>query len=284
MVDLAAPLLEQQRVRVAGLARTLRLCANAAPATLTLAVLLGGWEFAIDALGVNSYVLPPPSAIAASIVDMVLDGSLAANLLVTCEEAFAGLAIAVVAGLGIGALLARSALLERSVYPYLVAIQTMPKIALAPLFVAWFGFGMASKVSVAALIAFFPMLVNVIVGLKSCDQGKIDVLRALSAGEWRIFWLVRLPFALPYIFAGLNVAVVFALTGAIVGEFVGARDGLGYQMIMANSAMDIPQVFGVLIVLGAIALVLNAAVDALRRRVLFWSPAETSAKSARTPR
>jgi NitT/TauT family transport system permease protein len=284
MVDIAAPLLDAKPHRSAGVARLRRAGLELAPPCVVLIALLGGWEFAIDALGVNSYVLPPPSAIAASIVEMTLDGSLAANLLVTGEEALCGLLIAVIAGLAIGALVAHSPLFERTVYGYLVAIQTMPKIALAPLFVAWFGFGLASKVSVAALIAFFPMLVNVIVGLKSCDEGKIDVLRALAASEWRIFWLVRLPFALPYIFAGLNVAVVFALTGAIVGEFVGARDGLGYQMLMANSAMDIPQVFGVLVVLGAIGLALSLAVDALRRRVLYWSPAAIAANSTRAGR
>jgi NitT/TauT family transport system permease protein len=245
---------------------------DAALPAVTLILLLAGWEWGVRLLGIGAYLLPPPSLVAGALADMAADGSLWANLQVTMVATLGGFAIALAAGIVIGALIAQNRLLERTVYGYLVAIQTLPKIALAPLFVAWFGFGLGSKVGVAALIAFFPILVNVIIGLKSCDAGKIDLMRALSASGWQIFRYVRLPSALPYIMAGVDVAIVFALTGAIVGEFVGATAGLGYQMVLSNSQMEVPKVYGVLLVLGAIGVLLHGAVELLRRRLLAWMP------------
>lgn len=239
-----------------------------------LLIMLGAWEWGVKLLGIGAYLLPPPSMVAGALVDMAADGSLWANFLVTMAATLGGFAIALAAGIAIGALIAQNRLVERTVYGYLVAIQTLPKIALAPLFIAWFGFGLSSKIGVAALIAFFPILVNVIIGLKSCDAGKIDLMRTLSANGWQIFRFVRLPSALPYIMAGVDVAIVFALTGAIVGEFVGATAGLGYQMVLSNSQMEVPKVYGVLLVLGAIGVLLHGAVELLRRRLLAWMPGD----------
>jgi NitT/TauT family transport system permease protein len=231
------------------------------------------WEVSVRSFEVNVLLVPPPSAIARALAAWAGEGDTLQHLQVTCTEALLGFSIAAIAGLIIGGIAAYSRLFERTVYSYLVGIQSMPKVALAPLFVAWFGFGLTSKVGVAALIAFFPVLVNVVVGLKSCDAGKLDVMRALSASEWQIFRLVRLPNALPFVFAGLNVAIVFALTGAIVAEFVGARAGLGYEMMMANAALDTPLTFGILVVLGAIGYLFHTAIDWVGRRTLFWVPA-----------
>ena len=239
-----------------------------------LVLMLAAWEWGVALLGIGAYLLPPPSLVVRAIADMAADGSLWANTQVTLIETLGGFAIALVAGIVVGALIAQSRLLERTVYGYIVAIQTLPKIALAPLFVAWFGFGLTSKVGVAALIAFFPILVNVIIGLKSCDVGKIDLMRTLSASGWQIFRWVRLPSALPYIMAGVDVAIVFALTGAIVGEFVGATAGLGYQMVLSNSQMEVPKVYGVLMVLGLLGVLLHGAVELVRRRLLSWVPTD----------
>ena len=250
-----------------------RLGDIAYPAT-ALVLMLAAWEWGVALLGIGAYLLPPPSLVVRAISDMAADGSMWANLQVTLIEALGGFAIALAAGIVVGALIAQSRLLERTVYGYLVAIQTLPKIALAPLFVAWFGFGLTSKIGVAALIAFFPILVNVIVGLKSCDAGKVDLMKTLSASRWQIFRWVRLPSAVPYIMAGVDVAIVFALTGAIVGEFVGATAGLGYQMVLSNSQMEVPKVYGVLLVLGVVGVLLHGAVDLLRRRLLGWMPGD----------
>lgn len=223
---------------------------------------------------VSRFILPAPSSIAAALAAGLASGLFLQHALVTVTEAAAGFAIAVAAGLVVGTLVAEFRWLERAVYPYLVALQTMPKIALAPLLVVWFGFGPASKIAVAAVISFFPMLVTTLAGLRDTDQGRLDVLRALGAGRWRCFITAKLPGALPHIFSGLSIAVVFAMTGAIVGEFVGASAGLGYLIIQANARMNIPQVFAILLVLGGIGVLAYGTVQALRWRLLFWAPRE----------
>jgi len=258
-------------------------CGDVALPAVTLVLLLAFWEWGVGLLGVGAYLLPPPSLVARAPLDTAADGSLWTHLQVTVTETLAGFAVALLAGVLAGALLVQSRLLERTVYGYLVAIQTMPKIALAPLFVAWFGFGLSSKIGIAALIAFFPILVNVIVGLKSCDAGKLDLMKTLSASRWQLFRHVQLPSALPYLMAGVEVAIVFALTGAIVGEFVGATAGLGYQMVLANSEMQVPKVYAVLLVLGGLGVVLHALVELLRRRLLGWMPETASSSPSSHP-
>lgn len=274
-LGLDIPVAPRPRRAAVWLARAGELALPAA----AIALLFAAWEWGVALLGIGAYLLPPPSQVLAAIAAMARDGSLWHNTQVTLGATLGGFAIALAAGIAVGGLIAQSRLVERTVYGYLVAIQTLPKIALAPLFVAWFGFGLSSKVAVAALIAFFPIVVNVIVGLKSCDAGRIDVMRALSASRWQIFRHVQLPSALPFILAGADVAIVFALTGAIVGEFVGATAGLGYQMVLSNSQMQVPKVYGVLIVLGGIGMLLHGAVALLRRRLLSWMPAAPSSSS-----
>lgn len=271
-LGLDIPAAPRPRRAAAWLARAGELALPAA----AIALLFAAWEWGVALLGIGAYLLPPPSQVLAAIAAMARDGSLWHNTQVTLGATLGGFAIALAAGIAVGGLIAQSRLVERTVYGYLVAIQTLPKIALAPLFVAWFGFGLSSKVAVAALIAFFPIVVNVIVGLKSCDAGRIDVMRALSASRWQIFRHVQLPSALPFILAGADVAIVFALTGAIVGEFVGATAGLGYQMVLSNSQMQVPSVYGVLIVLGGLGMLLHGAVALLRRRLLAWMPSSPS--------
>jgi NitT/TauT family transport system permease protein len=223
---------------------------------------------------VSKYVLPLPSSIPSELAALSDTGALGDNILTTVWEAFCGFAIATCLGLTLGASIAEFRLVERIVYPYLIALQTMPKIALAPVLLVWFGFGLGSKIAVAAVISLFPILVNTIAGLKGCDQGRLDVLRALGASKWDRFRLVKLPNALPFVFSGLSTAVMFALTGALVGEFVGATHGLGYLIVQANSQMNIPQVFAVLLILCAIGTAAFALMQFLRRKFLYWSPNE----------
>jgi NitT/TauT family transport system permease protein len=223
---------------------------------------------------VSRFVMPLPSSVLPALGELVNGGTLGENILVTVGEAAIGFGIAVTIGLVLGTLIAEFRTIERIVYPYLIALQTMPKIALAPVLLVWFGFGLGSKIAVAAVISLFPILVNTIAGLKSCDPGRLDVLRALGAGRWDCFRLVKLPNALPFIFSGLSAAVMFALTGALVGEFVGASAGLGYLIVQANNSMDIPQVFAILLILVAIGVAAFAAMQIARRKFLFWSPNE----------
>jgi NitT/TauT family transport system permease protein len=229
------------------------------------------WEVVVRLANVPAYIAPTPTSIVAS-----LRGGLASHLYVehfwvTLYEALLGFAIAAVAGVVLGALIAQFRLVEQTFYPYLVALQTLPKIAVAPLVVVWFGFGLSSKVVIAATVAFFPVLVNVIVGLRTIDQSKLDLMRSLNASRWQTFRLVRFPNALPFVFAGLDIAVVFSVLGAIVGEFVGAQRGLGNLILQFNVSLDIAGVFAVLVLLSVMGVVLHLGMQAIQRRVIFWA-------------
>src|SRR5207245_10326586 len=193
---------------------------------------------------------------------------------VRLSDAVAGFLIAVVSGIVLGAIVAEFRLVERTLYPYLVALQTLPKIAIAPLIVVWFGFDVSSKVVIAATVAFFPVLVNVIVGLKTIDAAKLDLMRSLRASRWQTFRLVTFPNALPFVFAGLDIAIVFSVLGAIVGEFVGAQRGLGNLILQFHTSLDIAGMFAVLLLLAALGVGLHLVIQVIQRRVIFWAQAD----------
>ena len=271
MAEQAIPALTQPRRAARPQKSLLRRRPELVLSPLLLLALLGTWQILVPALEISDLVLPTPLAILRSLWSGFYSGLYGSHALVTIGEAAAGFAIAALMGLLVGAAIAQSKLAERVIYPYLIALQTIPKIAIAPLIIIWFGYGMSSKIVVSAMLAFFPVLVNVIVGLKSCDAGKLDVMRSLSASPLQTFWMLRLPNALPFVFAGLNIAVVFALLGAIVGEFVGAQKGVGSIILQANANLDVPRIFSLLVVLSAIGLTSYLCLELLRRRILFWS-------------
>ena len=188
-------------------------------------VFFGGWEYACRSLAISELILPAPSQIIAALVAGFRSGLFVDGLLTTLSEVVLGFILAAVSAFILGALISQSRLLEAVVYPYIVAFQTLPKVAVAPLILIWVGLGIEGKIFIAATVSFFPMLVNTIVGLRSAPQNEIDLMRSLSAGPWKIFRYVQLPEALPFIFAGLNIGLVLAVLGAIVGEFVGAKGG-----------------------------------------------------------
>ena len=239
------------------------------PAVFVVGVAL--WEWAVRQWGVPAFIAPPPSAVWRSLAGGLRTGLYVEHFLVTLWEALAGFGIAAVSGIVLGALVAQSRLVERTVYPYLVALQTLPKIAIAPLIIVWAGFGLSSKVIIAALVAFFPVLVNVIVGLKTVEPAKIELMRSLRANRWQTFRLVTFPNALPFVFAGLDIAVVFSVLGAIVGEFVGAQQGLGNLILQFNVSLDIAGVFAVMILLAVLGIALHLVMQVIQRRVIFWA-------------
>ncbi|MEP9366724.1 ABC transporter permease [Xanthobacter sp. VNH20] len=229
------------------------------------------WELAVDLFKIPDFILPAPSAIAVSLYNGFASGLFVYNFFVTAFQTIAGFLLAAVVGTAIGAVVAQFRIVERIVYPWLVALQTLPKIAIAPLIIIWAGYGVGSKVIIVALVAIFPVLVNTIMGLKSCDQGKLDLMRSLGAGRWETFRTVRLPNALPFIFAGLNVAIVLAILGSIVGEFVGSKAGLGNLILEANFQFDVARIFAVLVVLGVFGVVLSLLMRMAQNHFLFWN-------------
>jgi NitT/TauT family transport system permease protein len=230
----------------------------------------GGWEYACRSLAVSELILPAPSGIIAALIAGFRSGLFVDGVLTTLAEVILGFVLAAVSAFIVGTLISQSRLLEAVIYPYIVAFQTLPKVAIAPLILIWVGLGIEGKVFIAATVSFFPMLVNTIVGLRSAPQNEIDLMRSLSASRWKIFRYVQLPEALPFIFAGLNIGLVLAVLGAIVGEFVGAKAGLGYLIVQMNFNLDVAGIFAALLLLGVMGIVLDILSQYLRRRIVFW--------------
>jgi NitT/TauT family transport system permease protein len=231
---------------------------------------IGGWEAATRYWQIDAFILPGPIVIVHELVNGIWGGYFASHIWVTATEMLLGFLIGAGLGLVIGAVVSQFPLVEKTFFAYLVGLQTVPKLAIAPLIVVWFGIGMESKVFIAALIVFFPVVVNVIEGFQSTDRRQLDMLRAMGATPWQLFWMAKVPNSLPYIFVGLNIGVVMAILGAVVGEFVGAQEGLGYLILQYNYQLKIARVFAILIILAAIGISLHTAVKMLHRRIVFW--------------
>lgn len=237
---------------------------------LVFVIVISLWETIVVWRNVSEFVLPAPSAIGTALVQGFSSGLFQQGLRATMTAILAGYALAATLALVLGTLISQIRLLETTFYPYIVAFQTVPKIAIAPLIIMWVGFGIESKIVIAAAVSFFPMLVNNIVGLKATDPEKIDLMRSLKASRLKIFFMVQLPEALPYIFAGLTIGIVLSVLGAIVGEFVGSREGLGYLIMQMNYNLDIAGVFAVLVVLALLGITLSSIVILVRRKLIFW--------------
>jgi len=228
------------------------------------------WEAIIHFFEVPPYLVPAPTAIAAALWEGFSSGLYVSAVRVTLTEVLVGLMAGALIGISIGTLLVTVPIVDRLFYPYVVALQTLPKIAIAPLFIIWFGFGIESKIVIVILACTFPILVNTIAGLRSTEADRIALIKSLCGSSRQLFWYVQFPSALPYIFAGLNTAVVLAIIGAIVGEFVGGRQGIGVQIIQANFGMNIAGVFSLIVVLAVIGIILSSIVRLAETRICFW--------------
>lgn len=237
-------------------------------AAIGVALLL--WELAPRIFQVPEFIFPPLSKSLAKLLEPNTLALLLDHAPVTIYEALVGLAIGVALGVGTGFVLAEWPLARRAMYPFIIAFQSMPKVALAPLFIIWFGFGYSPKILVVVMLVFFPMLVNTMNGIIGTENSRKDLFQSLSARKWQIWVLLLLPSALPSIFAGLEVAVVNSFIGAITGEFVGATGGLGVLLQQFKTNYDTPGVFAILIILALVGVLLNLTVRALRQLLIFW--------------
>jgi NitT/TauT family transport system permease protein len=238
---------------------------------LVFVAVLAIWEFGVRLFDVEAFVLPPPSAIWESLLMQLESDQFWGHVRVTTQEAMIGFAIGVISAIVLGTAISQIRIVEKTLMPYIVAFQTVPKVALAPLFVVWFGFGLTSKIVMAAVISFFPMLINVIEGLRSADADRIQMLKVFGAGRLQVFRKVQLPSAMPFIFAGLDIGIVFAILGAVVGEFIGAQEGLGYLLLQTNYNFDIAGMFAILVVLSLMGLIAHAVIRLIQKRVTFWA-------------
>jgi NitT/TauT family transport system permease protein len=251
---------------------------------LLLVVLLGAWEAGVRVFKVPKFLVPPVSDIAVALWNGLYASPLAKDGFwyhggITLAEILLGFGVGSGIGLAIGILISLSPKLEALLEPYVAALQSVPKVAVAPILVTWLGFGIGSKVAIICLLTFFPVLVTSIAGFKAVEPDRIDLLRSLSATRWQIFRKAKFPSALPFIFAGLNMAAAFSVVGAVVGEFVGAQAGLGVLILQMEAQMDTGGSFAVLVVLSVIGIVLTALLRRLQQRVLHWMPADTSRRA-----
>ena len=234
-----------------------------------LALLLLAWEAACRGWGLSALVLPAPSAIAQSLWRGLASGYFWPHIRATALELLLGVIAGCSVGFVAGVLMAETRMLRALLMPYVVASQVIPKLALAPLFVLWFGFGITSTVVITALICFFPLLENTMTALVQVQPERLELFRMLGASRWQTLWRLKLPTGAPGILAGVRVAVVLALVGAVVGEFIGASRGLGALVIASQGTMDTPLMFAVLLLIAALGMLAYQATLLLERWLLL---------------
>lgn len=251
-----------------GRTRLERWRASLLPITLLAGLL--AWEAAARWSGLPAFMLPAPAAVGARLVRALADGSLVRHAGVTLSEILGGLSLGLTVAVGLGYALAKSRSVERLLAPYIVASQSVPIVAIAPLLVIWFGPGRLSKVLICALIVFFPVLINTVVGVRSVPEDLRDLMRSLRATRAQTFLRLEVPAAMPVLLGGLKVGATLSVIGAVVGEFVGADAGLGFLINVGRGLYDTALVFVAILVLVALALTLYGAVALLERRALGW--------------
>jgi len=231
-------------------------------------MLFSVWELAVRLFGIKEYLLPAPTVVLAALAQnypKVLDSAV-----VTASEILAGYALAVAVSVPLALVIAYSRFMEETVYPVIVFLQIVPKIAVAPLFLIWFGFGFTPKLLLVFLLSFFPIVVSSIAGFKSVDPDIMDFARTTGAGSWRLFLKIYLPQALPGIFTGLKVGAALSATAAVVAEFVASDKGLGYLLLQYNGDLNTPMVFATILVLSLIGLAIYFAVELIERMTIPW--------------
>lgn len=233
-----------------------------------LAGLIGIWELCVQLTGTPKWQLPAPSVVGQELVES--RGLLWVHFLVTLEEIVLGFMAALAAGLLLAAGIAYSRILERSVYPIVIASQTIPVIAIAPLLLIWVGYGIAPKVIIVGLVCFYPIAVNTIDGLKAVDIDMVNMLRTLGASRWQIFTKLQVPTSLPFMFSGIKIGVSLSVIAAVIGEWVGASEGLGYLITYSQPLFLTGRVFAAIVVLSVMGIGLFALASVVERMVLPW--------------
>ena len=235
---------------------------------VALTVVGVAWELWVRLADVKTYLVPLPSVVAGRILGDV--GYFAGHALVTVLEAAMGFVLGAVVAFAAASLMAHSKSLERALYPLALLVKVTPVVAIAPLFVIWFGFGAFPKILIAAIITFFPMLVNTVIGLRHVDRTALDFFNSLGASRWEIFTKLRIPSSMPYVFAAVRIAVPLSIIGAVVGEWFTGDRGLGSVIIIAHNNIDTPTLFAAIVVLAVIGVSATTLAAFVERRVLFW--------------
>jgi NitT/TauT family transport system permease protein len=246
------------------------------PAALALALLIVAWHWAVVLAGVKEFILPTPVAAFRALFDPAHNWG--RNLLVTLYEIVGAFVISGVVGVLLGAAIVWNPWVERVMMPLLVLFNTLPKVALAPLFVIWMGFGVWPNIAIAVTVAFFPVVIGTATGLSLIEPELLDLARVLRGSRWRVFIKIRFPNALPHIFSGLKVSASLAVVGAIVGEFVASDRGLGSVIIAAGVTLSTPAIFAALLLISFLGLALFGLVALVERLVMPWEFRDTAGR------
>jgi NitT/TauT family transport system permease protein len=250
--------------------RSLKTVPDAVLALGLMAVVTIVWELTIRLFHVPTFVLPAPSAIIRSLI--ISRAQLASATKSTSLEIVLGFVFAAATGIAVALLIVRFERFGRALYPLIVLFQNVPKVALAPIFILWFGFDLAPKVVLIVVIAFFPVAIDMLAGLQSVDPSFVALMRSVGASRTKILLRVRIPHSLPHLMAGLKVAITFSVIGAIVGEFAGANRGLGYVIEFASTQLDTPLIFSALLVVSVLGLAFYYVVELVERLLVPWAP------------
>jgi NitT/TauT family transport system permease protein len=243
----------------------------------TLAYVIGAlalgvvvWELIILVTKPQAYILPTPLSVWKTLIDLMQTGTMWSQLGATLEGTLLGFVVGCALGVVLGIAAGESKIVRQIIYPYLVALQSLPKVALVPVIATWFGFGLNAKVALVVLLVFFPVLVNTFQGVATADPDKIDLVRSLRGGRWQQLWRVRFFSAMPYMFTGFELGIVYAFLGAVLAEMTGAQNGTGVMMEQFQTNADTEATFALLIVLAVVGLVLNTIVRFVHQKVVFW--------------
>ena len=258
--------------------REMRSLGRATKVLLTLMLFILVWEAACRIFGIPTFILPTPLDILTRLNekrDLFLP-----HTLVTFYESIAGFILAVAVGCIAAAIIVVLPSLRDVIMPLLLVAQIVPKVAIAPVLLIWFGYGLFPKVVIAFLVAFFPVVINTAQGLASVERDLIELGQSLKANRWQIFWKFRVPTALPLLFSGMKIAITLAVIGAIIGEFVGGNQGLGYLIIVANQELDTPLAFAAILILSLGGILLYGAVELLERLLVPWNEASDPHREA----
>ncbi|WP_217572017.1 ABC transporter permease [Mesorhizobium sp. GbtcB19] len=240
------------------------------PAVILLLATIMAWEAVVRIFAISAFIIPAPSEIAQSLVAQW--ATLMQATLVTAGEILFGFLVSVVVGIAIALVIVRFDWLGRALYPLVVLFQNVPKVALAPIFILWFGYGLAPKIGLILVIAFFPVTLSMLAGMQSVDRSLLSLMNSVGASRTQILFRIRVPHSLPNLMAGTKIAATLSVIGAIVGEFAGASDGLGYVIQFASTQLDTALVFAALLLVSVLGIAFYYAAEILERIVVPWAP------------
>lgn len=241
-----------------------------------LPILLIVWTLYVKLMNVPSYLLPAPLELFKSLADLFTGGSIYPHIIVTLEEILVGTGLGIVIGLVLGYIMAKVHLIERLIMPFVIIIQTAPKISLAPLFILWMGLGIESKAALVVLVVSFPIMVNEVSAIRSIENNSYDLMKVLKASKWQVFRHIELPYSLEMMLSGIKLALTQAMTGAVIGEMIGAKAGLGYLLTLGSETYDIKMILNAVFLLSIIGLILYLISGFVEKKVLYWKVIDKS--------